>query len=601
MAEFNTSQAQNRWNNLAKGDQATLEKIMRGQGNMQDFRKIQSLIGRYDRLASSIFNQAVKALEVAAKTRVDDVAARRADRGKPLTDERISELLDIANKKAFDDAGPELVVIIEESMASQLEKQDARLDSIFAQRLRESIPDQEELEKQLDQIQDQGAVDEEEKRWNARVAEFKTWMGEQLKRFDGIEERVEQRAGFAVRQALNGWKLSNASAPSPEESRQAHADEATATAFVGTEDRGPVVGSANKSYTDEQLGRIGDSLASIAEQGDDDEEQKKANTWWRSFKSTIGDFGSRTKDALKAFGGSGLLGSLAKIVGTVLVAELLGGKVFEKIGEFLSSGKLQEWGGQFLKFITDNAKKLTDWVVGQFKSAREQRDVDAGVAEGDSEALVEAKRDLLVQQKQLEHGSQYWGTTPEDNAKLVKEAKERIAKQQQKVDELEKQQADEKAASSGKVGAAPDATTATGGAGGSGGIPGPSSNPGAPPGSTSSPVTSADGSVADAATATSAGPLASKGADQPFIPGLGTGAADTRKGDPATSMYTINNSPTLSLGDSITTQAQGNQTATLPGSAPQVNGSASQVNLSNFRRTPGDDTLTLMNLGMYTS
>lgn len=584
MAEFNTRQAQERWNNLGKGDQATLDKVMRGQGTMQDFRKIQSLIGRYDRLASKIFNQAIETLGATAQDRVNGIAARRADRGKPLDEEQLSRLLDLANKRAWDDAGPELVVIIEESMASQLAQQDERLSTMFGEKLNETFnPKAAEWELQLQALHAQGEASAEEKRWNQRVDDLKEWLADELYRFSNFEERVGAASAEAVKSVLDAW------GPEALFDSMNGASGGTATTSGSTINNTPILG---KNYTTETLNKISDSLEDIASDTneDDDREQKKANIWWRSLKA-IGGFGAALKNSAKSLFGSSLFGTMAKLVGGLLVTELLGGQVLRKIEEFLSAGKLSEWGDRFLTFISDNAKKLTDWIVGKFKSAREERDIKAGVKETDPEGLKDAKRDLLKMKAALEHGSQYWGTTPEDNAKMIKEAKQKIEEQEKLIKDME----ESSKPVSGKIGSAPDqTTTVSGGGAGSGGASTPVA---------STPISTAPPPTGAASSTTATDPLVSKGADttQPVVPNLGSGTADLRRGDPATSMYTITQSPTLNVGNGITSKPAAPGTNPAATNSPTFNGSNTSVNLSNFRRNPGDDLLTLMNAGMYTN
>lgn len=579
MAEFNTQQAQERWNSLGKGDQATIDKIMRGQGTMQDFRKIQSLIGRYDRLASKIFNQAVEALGIAAQSRVDGIASRRSDRGKPLDEEQLTRLLDLANKRAWDDAGPELVVIIEESMASQLAQQDERLSTMFGDKLAEALPEKSKWEEAFGNGPNGPLV---ETRWNERIEDLKHWIEDELRRFDNFEQRVGAASGAAVKSVLDAWGIDGVF-----DGGATGGVGGTTTTGGNRVNNDPILG---KNYTTETLNKISDSLDDIASDTNEDEEreQKKANIWWRSLKA-LGGFGAGLKNAAKSLFGNSFFGKMATLVGGLLVTELLGGQVLKKIGEFLDQGKLQEWGEKFLTFISSNAKKLTDWIVNKFKSASEERDEKAGVQENDPERLKEAKRDLLKMKAALEHGSQYWGTTPEDNAKLIKEAKERIAKQEKEIKEME----EGLAPATGKIGAAPEQTSgASGGGGGGAGAPITSITAAAPSAGTVPTVDS---------TTSSAGPLTSKGAGNSTIPGLGSGTTDTRMGDPATSMYTINETPTFNVGNGITSvpAAPGSNPAAT--NSPTFNGSNTSVNLSNFRRNPGDDLLTLMNMGMYTN
>lgn len=585
MPEFNTRQAQDRWNNLGKGDQATIDKIMRGQGTMQDFRKIQSLLGRYDRLASKIFNQAVEALGAVAKARVDSVAQRREERCKCLDEEQLASLLETATRKAWDDAGPELVVIIEESIQSQLLKQDERLGTMFSEKLQETFaPARADWELQLQALQAQGEARAEEKRWDDRVDDLKQWLAQELRQFEDLEHRVGAAARDQVKEVLDAWGTHGFSNP------QTEAEGVTNPGAAPGSKKDPIT---SRNYTSETLGKISDSLDELATETSDDQdrEQKRANIWWRSLKA-MGGFAAGMAKGAKSMFGSSFFGSMATLVGGLLVTELLGGKLLSKIGEFLSSGKIIEWGGTFLKFVSDNAKKLTDWIVAQFTSARESRDKAAGVDATDSQELKNAKIDLLKMRGRLEHGSQYWGNTPEDHDKLVNEAKTEIANQEKKVEALEKAKAEEKAASSGKIGS-PDQTSSVGGAPAQtpvmsgGGLPSPdvtSSTPSAPPPDQTSMVA----------------PLASRGA-QPVVPGLGTGTADLRQGDPATSMYTVGETPVYNVGKPITSAAAPANSPQQVAAAGNSAGSNTAVNLSGFRRTPGDDMLTVMNLGMYTA
>lgn len=432
MAGFRSNQESQKWASLQAQEKLSLTRITQGKGTPQDFKQIQSVISQYDKLAGTIMDRALEAIDQAVNVRIAAITGDREHKSKPaLTAQQTALLMDHALKQAWDQQGPELVVVVEESMVKALKDQDKRLDTMFGKKLQEHLGDPRDseeltLEDIADLIKDPAREQVQNRIWAARMEEFRNTFSH----LTGLEDRVAARAELALKTALRRYFSGESEGPGPSldsknpkgylksrlASEQVHDQPgpgagARATLGGSTDDSTVHVDTSRKfeQIVEEAIEKQGITLEQIRETLADlhlsdsdrrarDEEQAEALVRAGALE---GGFGDRTAHAAKS-GGVGLMAGLAILGAKLLLSEIMGGTVWEEIKKLFSANGIEDFGKKFLTMLESAGHSIADYIADQFKSTQEKQDQRIGVTAKDSDRFAEAKRKLYWADKQVE-------------------------------------------------------------------------------------------------------------------------------------------------------------------------------------------------------
>ena len=383
MATFKSDYEKSKWKGLESSETASLDRLKTGLATPQDIKRLQVLISKYNSLATKLFMAGVQGIEISAKSRVDKVSKDRVAKGKtPLDVDTASRLLAIATNKAWDEQGTELVVIIEESIEKALKEQDTRTSSMFDAVLNKyslnnplgGLADSENPEN----IQDTGKPTSLlSKQIDKEMTEVKNNQHDTL---DAINKLYSIPNGISKLGGIFGKINSFFSSKDAQSNNNAYnpkdflksklASEMVHDVPISTSPKfeATVENSLKEeSKTNTRIQSILDALSNPSKKKELEED--KASSWWRKLKEYSGE-----KLGIGKKIGIGLGAGLMVLLGKLLVTELLGGHLWEKIKTFLSSDEVKEFAHEFLAYIESGGKAIATPIADKLNPFHESNE-----------------------------------------------------------------------------------------------------------------------------------------------------------------------------------------------------------------------------------
>jgi hypothetical protein len=402
MAKANNSTAQNKWESLKGSAGVSLSRVVQGKASSSDFQRVQNVLNQQSSLASQIFKQAVSTAEAQAKKFQASYSAVLGKDNKELLSS-FEVALNAELQKVTPDIVGQLKEIIEMSSASNRDDIDKSMGARF-EAFKEFLPKEKDVPSMHDILvaNEQLAVRIEsdlEHAWERREPDlldkianvFQTTLRNLA---DTINREKAQRAHAAhgARPALaapRGHAPMLLGAPAVDAERQSVLSRgmsliqgpSAGVASVDAQETGSSKSSsgsatmvvalnpaaqrelttAAQAQTD-FYSRVKSLLPSPGAEGkgdaeEDAKDEKKADTWWRSFKNWIGGDEDKKKKKDDKF-------AWIKDLGMMLALMILNPKLFQAIGEGLK--KLLTWDN-----LKEAAEKSWDWVKGVTSSVME--------------------------------------------------------------------------------------------------------------------------------------------------------------------------------------------------------------------------------------
>lgn len=388
MPTFNSDQANKKWKSLQANAGASLTAIVHGKGTTADFQRVTNVLNQQSGLAGQVFAQAVSAAEVQAKKFEAAYAkALKESDNNSLTAFELA-LNDQLSKLAPNLIG-EIRQIVEMSVLQSNEDLTRTIGSKFSDLHdllpKKELPSVDDLLVANDLLREQIATDDEE-RWKHRepaliekiAAVFETTLR-------NLADRINrERAGGASQAALPA-PVPRLSGPSPSNvlerampmlgapsaSRMSvpvpnTPTDQSSTAVVALSVRTQeVLTTAAKEQTGlaKRLNELVPALPAPGSSGSQqraDDEEKKADTWWRSFKNWFGD---RKDDLSKARkDNAGWLGALGKTLALMVLDPQLFKMLGEGIKKYLTWDNLVDAAKMAWNWVSEQATKVLDWV-----------------------------------------------------------------------------------------------------------------------------------------------------------------------------------------------------------------------------------------------
>jgi hypothetical protein len=404
MAKVNNSTAQNKWDSLKGSAGVSLTRVVQGKATSSDFQRVQNVLNQQSSLASQIFSQAVKSAEAQAKKFQASYSAVLGKGNKELLSS-FEVALNAELQKITPDIIGQLKEIIEMSASSQGEEIDKAMGSRFEQ-FREFLPKEKDVPTIKDMLDANSRLAAEihsdaQVRWERNQPKLlekiagvfqstlrnlaETINREKAQRAQGSSQGGEPRVlpnpdGHGP--LLLGGPAAPAERPSVlaqgmsmvkghEEATDVDAKEVGSSHSAGGGSSTMVVAlnpaaqreltTAAQAQTD-FYSRVKALLPSPGKEGKGDaeeegKEEKKADTWWRSFKNWFGDDEDKKKKKSDKL-------DWIKSLGTMLALMILNPKLFQTIGEGIK--KLLTW-----ENLKAAAEKSWDWVKGMASSVME--------------------------------------------------------------------------------------------------------------------------------------------------------------------------------------------------------------------------------------
>jgi hypothetical protein len=404
MVQFNNQTAANKWKALQASAGPSLTAIVQGRGTAADFQRVQNILNQQGGLAAQVFAQAVSSAEVQAKKFVaayQQVVAQRQNEDLTAFELALNEQLALIAPNIVSEIREIIEMSVLQSNEDLTRTMGSRFDHVI-QLLpsKRDNPSVDDLLAANDLLAERLAA-EENARWNEReprllekiALTFETTLRNLADRIN--RERAQRYQGtptaptpqLPAPQAPTVLQRAMPLLGGPQPSRttalvSAQAGEAsTAVVNVGVQTQRDLT-TAAKEQTSlyDRLKRLIPSFSLLRKTGTQqsaDDEQEKADTWWRSFKNWFGD----KKDRMKKWGAenAGWLSSL----GTLLSLAVLNPQLFKTLGE------------QIQKYLTwDNLKNAVttawDWLAKNSETAIDEVLKFLGIKGGSAEKAQEA-------------------------------------------------------------------------------------------------------------------------------------------------------------------------------------------------------------------
>jgi hypothetical protein len=404
MAKVNNSTAQNKWDSLKGSAGVSLSRVVQGKASSSDFQRVQNILNQQSSLASQIFAQALATAEKQAKKFQSSYAAVMGRDNKELLSS-FEVALNAELQKVTPDIVGQLKEIIEMSSASNRDDIDKAMGSRF-DAFKELMP----KEKDVPTINDLLAANDllaerinadSEIAWDRREPDLLKNIADVFQSTlrnlaDKINQEKAQRhragGGYGGQPALAApnapLMLGHSQAPA-ESDRPSILAQGLAllrgpagsegASDVGSRDLGQGTSSSStmvvalnpaaqrelttaaQAQTD-FYSRVKALLPSPGQEGKGDaeeagKEEKKADTWWRSFKNWFGGDDDKKKKKDDKFG-------WIKSLGAMLALMILNPKLFTALGEGIK--RLLTW-----ENLKGAAEKSLDWVKTMSSSVLE--------------------------------------------------------------------------------------------------------------------------------------------------------------------------------------------------------------------------------------
>lgn len=403
MAKANNSTAQNKWDSLKGSAGVSLSRVVQGKASSSDFQRVQNVLNQQSSLASQIFSQAISTAEKQAKKFQSSYSAVLDKDNKELLSS-FEVALNAELQKVTPDIVGQLKEIIEMSASSQNEEIDRAMGSRF-EAFKEFLPKEKDVPSMHEILaaNNQLALRIEsdlEHAWERREPDLLDKIAQVFQTTlrnlaDTINREKAQRAHGGAHPALEGPRghaprmLGGPAAEAATERQSvlsrgmsllhgpsggavdvdakdvggaSHSGGGSSTMVVALSPAAQrELTTAAQAQTD-FYSRVKSLLPSPGQSGkgdaeDEGKEEKKADTWWRSFKNWFGGDDDKKKKKDDKLG-------WIKSLGTMLAMMILNPKLFQTIGEGIKN--LLSWDN-----LKGAAEASWDWVKGMASGVME--------------------------------------------------------------------------------------------------------------------------------------------------------------------------------------------------------------------------------------
>jgi hypothetical protein len=402
MAKANNSTAQNKWDSLKGSAGVSLSKVVQGKASSSDFQRVQNVLNQQSSLASQIFKQAVSTAEAQAKKFQASYSAVLDKDNKQLLSQ-FEVALNAELQKVTPDIVGQLKEIIEMSSASNRDDIDKSMGARF-EAFKDFLPKEKDVPSMHDimvaneqlAVRVQSDIDHA---WERREPDLLDKIADVFQStLRNLAETINREKAQRAHAARGGQlALAGPSGHTPKllggPSTEGAQDRPSLLAQGMALLRGPSseeasaqeVGSVSRSGGSSTMvvalnpaaqrelttaaqaqtdfySRVKSLLPSPGQEGKGDaeeegKEEKKADTWWRSFKNWFGGDDDKKKKKDDKF-------AWIKSLGAMLALMILNPKIFTFLGEGLK--KLLTWDN-----LRAAAEASWDWVKTASSSVME--------------------------------------------------------------------------------------------------------------------------------------------------------------------------------------------------------------------------------------
>lgn len=379
--KFRSTQEQNKWAAIESGAKASMDRIAQGKGSKQDLKNVSDALGKFNSLARNVFDEGVTAIEASAQNVLDLIHEDRKKKGKaPLTPEQTQKLFEQAVQRELFEFGPDLVETIQAMLDRRFEaleahnKKAAEQFDKFASFTGQSMVTSHTMAN----ILNDEAIRErryDDNRWGRRLDGMATMMRDIVDdsiitfmgKFTGRNLSADGTpVGAPANEGYSPAGLASKFGGAANEEAQANGttptgDQTTVAPVVKldptTEDAVTQAANNKRSLGDFLSDRLR-SLLEWKQKRDEKSEKEKADTWWHSFKTWVGDKYDKMKKSSK----EGWISKIAKGLSLALLAPQIFDTIATKVKETLTWDNVVAAGQWVMNQIIDKGPDVLRWL-----------------------------------------------------------------------------------------------------------------------------------------------------------------------------------------------------------------------------------------------
>lgn len=396
MAQVNNATAQKRWDSLQGSAGVSLKRIVQGQGTSSDYQRVMNVLNQQSSLAGQVFSQQLQIAQIQAK-KFQDAYQEVLGKDNKVILSAFEVALNAEMKKIVPDIVGQIKELLEDTVLTAAAELEQSMGSRFDE-IRHLIPEKKDAPSINDLLAANDLLAERVHEdnvsdWNRREDGLIEKIAHTFEgTLRGLAERINRERAHRA-QTARGHQASQPAAsvpqlaygPTPVATMERQSILQRGMALL----RGPSYGGevVSKTPTSGVSGTDSSTTAVVAlspaaqhdlttaadsqksfydrvkallpapsekktgEAQQQDDESKKADTWWRSFKNWFGDDQDKKKSKKSdRF-------SWLKALGQMLALMILNPKLFQTLGEGMKN--LLTWDN-----IKGAAEKSWDWVKG---------------------------------------------------------------------------------------------------------------------------------------------------------------------------------------------------------------------------------------------
>jgi len=412
MPQFRSETERKKWDSLQTSAGASLANIIKGQASAADFQKVSSVLSGLNTLAQNVFDEAINAASVQA--RVFQGYYERA-----VAERKVGDLtaFELALNEALKGQASELIEQIHDAITLELFQQSDVLEKSMGGRFDHL---QEMLPKDAPSVNDLLSANEllaerleatDDRKWDARQGGlvdriqdmFKSVLSDIAEQVQRAKARpqysqkllthdtdsgrtVDMDTGALVKaQSLvnGGHQLVPYTGDDPQHTGDINTRASSASSI--TNQAPPVIQLSQKA--EHQITTAADNQTSLYKQlmdflknpsankgrgsmfggpsipdaAEENNEQDKADTWWRSFKNTMGDSFKKAKDWSKD--NKGWVAGLGDTLAAMILDPTLFQTLADDLEKYLTWDKLKDAAETSWNYIKNNGVAAVDWVL----------------------------------------------------------------------------------------------------------------------------------------------------------------------------------------------------------------------------------------------
>lgn len=383
MNKFRSGVESKKWDKLEQSANTSFKRMLDGTAKDVDFRAVSRMLENQSKLAKAVFDEGVEAIEKMTDDFMDKLNKERLDRGqKPLTRSEHARTYKEVYSNVMKQEAPDLIGMLQDIIEHRIQEgfddvtektKDAinkGFDRLGTFSVKEKdVPTTDDIIA-LQQAASEDADNNDNRKWPSRLAEFKATVEHAVEtKFMDVINRIRgSSATNSATPAVGYSPTQKAMAPQaaqwevldPDSSKPQHTSQSIPLVQLSPKAEAAVIeAQSDQSKFHDMVENALDDAKKNSEP-DSDEEEKKADSWFRRMGAWMKDKLPKPKMGGKL---SGLLGGLGKAFLVSLLNPELLKTIGEKAKEYLTMDNIEKFIKATWDGIYDTGATIVNWIL----------------------------------------------------------------------------------------------------------------------------------------------------------------------------------------------------------------------------------------------